>query len=263
MTKSRLHPIVRLDYIVRISCFPPLIAIFYSVFHASGRASNTVIALLLLWGLVWPQLAWLHARFSRDSKRAEHYNMIIDSVMVGAWIAGMHFSLWPGVMFLTAVNLGNLGVGGLTLGRKGWIAIAVGVIGCGWFTGFAYSFDAPALPTAASIIGVFLTSSIFALHSYLQSKRFVRSRKLLEEQNLKIEEKSTQLAQAKEEADAANRSKSLFLANMSHELRTPLNAIIGYSELLVEEAEDTGDDALIPDLQMIHSAGKHLLGLIN
>lgn len=263
MTKSRLHPIVRLDYIVRISCFPPLIAIFYSVFHASGRSSNTVVALLLLWGLVWPQLAWLHARFSRDSKRAEHYNMIIDSVMVGAWIAGMHFSLWPGVMFLTAVNLGNLGVGGLTLGRKGWIAIAVGVIGCGWFTGFAYSFDAPALPTAASIVGVFLTSSIFALHSYLQSKRFVRSRKLLEEQNLKIEEKSTQLAQAKEEADAANRSKSLFLANMSHELRTPLNAIIGYSELLVEEAEDTGDDALIPDLQKIHSAGKHLLGLIN
>ncbi|WP_187775745.1 response regulator [Luteimonas suaedae] len=263
MTKPKLHPIVRLDYIVRMSCFPLLIAIFYSVFHAAGRSSNNVIALLLLWGLVWPQVAYLLARYSRDSKRAEHRNMLIDSVMVGAWAAGMHFSLWPSIMFLTAVNLGNLGVGGTRLAARGWIGIAVGVIGCGWLTGFAFDFDAPALPTAASIVGIFLTSSVFALHSYLQSKRFVRNRKLLQEQNLKIEEKSAQLAQAKEEADAANRSKSLFLANMSHELRTPLNAIIGYSELLVEEAEDAGNAAAVPDLQKIHGAGKHLLGLIN
>lgn len=261
--RPRLHPIVRLDYIVRMSCFPLLIAIFYSVFHASGRASNTMLGLLLLWGLVWPQLAYLHARFSRDSKRAEHRNMFIDSMMVGAWTAGMHFSLWPSIMFLTALNLGNLGVGGTRLAKRGWLGIAVGVVACGLATGFAMNFDAPALPTAASIVGIFLTSSVFALHSYLQSKRFVQNRKLLQAQNVKLEEQSALLAQAKEQADAANRSKSLFLANMSHELRTPLNAIIGYSELLVEEAQDDGNDDAIPDLQKIHGAGKHLLGLIN
>jgi signal transduction histidine kinase/DNA-binding response OmpR family regulator len=68
---------------------------------------------------------------------------------------------------------------------------------------------------------------------------------------------------AKELAEAANQSKSRFLANMSHELRTPLNAIIGYSEMLQEEAEDCGHTALVPDLQRIHAAGKHLLALIN
>lgn len=263
MTRPRLHPIVRLDYIVRMTCFPLLIAIFYSVFHASGRADARVIALLVLWGLVWPQLAYLHARYSRDSKRAEHRNMFVDSVLVGAWAAGMHFSLWPSIMFVTAVNLGNLGVGGARLAGRGWIGIALGVIGCGWATGFAIDLEATPLPTAASIVGIFLTSSVFALHSYLQSRRFVHNRKLLEAQNLEMEEKSVQLAQAKEEADAANRSKSLFLANMSHELRTPLNAIIGYSELLEEEARDAGEDHLVPDLEKIHSAGKHLLGLIN
>jgi signal transduction histidine kinase len=50
---------------------------------------------------------------------------------------------------------------------------------------------------------------------------------------------------------------------MSHELRTPLNAIIGNAELLEEEAEDLRQDAFLPDLQKIHAAGKHLLGLIN
>ncbi len=68
---------------------------------------------------------------------------------------------------------------------------------------------------------------------------------------------------AKEDAEAANRSKSAFLANMSHELRTPLNAIIGYSEMLHEEAEDLGQEDFIPDLQKIQAAGKHLLTLIN
>jgi signal transduction histidine kinase len=61
----------------------------------------------------------------------------------------------------------------------------------------------------------------------------------------------------------ASRHKSTFLANMSHELRTPLNAIIGYSEMLQEEAEDLGEETLIPDLQRVNAAGKHLLGLIN
>ena len=50
---------------------------------------------------------------------------------------------------------------------------------------------------------------------------------------------------------------------LSHELRTPLNAIIGYSDLLREEAEERGLDALVPDLEKIHEAGRRLLGLVN
>ncbi|MEE8189570.1 MAG: response regulator [Kiloniellales bacterium] len=72
-----------------------------------------------------------------------------------------------------------------------------------------------------------------------------------------------QLAEAHEKAMDASKAKSDFLANMSHELRTPLNATIGYSELLLEEAEDMGHDMYVPDLKKIQAAGKHLLALIN
>ncbi|MEG4066951.1 PAS domain-containing protein [Microcoleus sp. Pol11C2] len=67
---------------------------------------------------------------------------------------------------------------------------------------------------------------------------------------------------AKEAAELANRAKSAFLANMSHELRTPLNAIIGYSDMLVEDAEELGNLEVVSDLDKIRTAGKHLLRLI-
>ena len=70
------------------------------------------------------------------------------------------------------------------------------------------------------------------------------------------------MQESQKAAEAANEAKSTFLANMSHELRTPLNAIIGYSEMLIEDAEDENED-FIPDLDKINSSGKHLLGLIN
>jgi signal transduction histidine kinase/DNA-binding response OmpR family regulator len=94
-----------------------------------------------------------------------------------------------------------------------------------------------------------------------------RNQEHLEEQVVKrtreLKQANEALIAAKAHADAASEAKSQFLANMSHELRTPLNAIIGYSEMLQEEADDLGVAEFKPDLQKIHGAGKHLLGLIN
>jgi len=71
------------------------------------------------------------------------------------------------------------------------------------------------------------------------------------------------LTVAEDDAERANGAKSDFLAKMSHELRTPLNAVLGYSEILLEDAELEGRGEQIADLQKISGAGKHLLAMVN
>jgi signal transduction histidine kinase/CheY-like chemotaxis protein len=85
----------------------------------------------------------------------------------------------------------------------------------------------------------------------------------LQSQITDLETKEIALIEAKTSAEVANRAKSTFLANMSHELRTPLNAIIGYSEMVEEELQESGEDGLATDVDKIKTAGKHLLSILN
>lgn len=78
-----------------------------------------------------------------------------------------------------------------------------------------------------------------------------------------LEQREEQLRQAIEDAERANRTKSIFLANMSHEIRTPLNGILGFTEVLRRDRENISADEMDEHIHTIQRSGKHLLALIN
>jgi len=80
---------------------------------------------------------------------------------------------------------------------------------------------------------------------------------------LKVAERTAELAEARDRAESADRLKSAFLATMSHELRTPLNSIIGFTGLLLRGLAGPLNPEQHKQLEMVRGSARHLLALIN
>ncbi len=91
-----------------------------------------------------------------------------------------------------------------------------------------------------------------------------QSRHKLEQQAQQMVELAEKLAEEKDRAEEASRTKSAFLANISHELRTPLNAIIGFSEIMQSAMFGAlGSPKYEEYCRDINDSGIYLLGVIN
>ena len=229
-------------------------------------------------------LVWRAIRVIREN----HLRKAIFMVSTGMWSLAFGLGVLVPMAFALAAIVAMLPIAvsvafsGTYIGRPLLLRIIIlstVVTGVGAvFTWFPPIFPLDAGLTQTALIVSHVTVTVLVASAGLalwnESQRVVDtldelrgSNRALEESERtledKVERRTTQLAEAREGALEASRAKSEFLANMSHELRTPLNAIIGYSEMLMEEAQDSGQEDAVPDLDRILVSGRYLLTLIN
>lgn len=265
----RVHPTVRLDYGLRIGGHGFFAAVALSVLQLRSIPAG-VLALICTIALLWPHLAYAIASRSRDSKGAEQRNLLVDSFLMGVFTLLTGLDLWIGVVSFTAINAANLSIGGLPLGLRGAGCFALGILVAGAGAGFEV-LPVSLLAQAMTALAVLAYTAAFGLASHYQTRHAIGAKRELGARNEVIEQQKRDLESAREaaelareQAEAANLTKSAFLANMSHELRTPLNAVIGYTEMLEEDFSDRGGlDAELADLVRIKGAAHHLLQMIN
>jgi PAS domain S-box-containing protein len=94
----------------------------------------------------------------------------------------------------------------------------------------------------------------------LAEKQAEQSKLRLRKINAELRKRNIEIRKAKNQAENANRAKSLFIANVSHEIRTPLNSIIGFTELLLPMAKEGKEKTF---LESIRNSSHSLLSLIN
>ena len=108
------------------------------------------------------------------------------------------------------------------------------------------------------------TYLVGSVHDITEIRRAeIKIRKMNEELEQRVAERTAELESAKVRAESADRLKSAFLATMSHELRTPLNSIIGFTGMLLMGLVGPLEPEQEKQLNMVQDSAHHLLELIN
>lgn len=164
------HWVAANSFRVRVAIF--ILIGFPIALHMLPRQPGVVFwTLFLLQFYVYPFfMRWLSRR-APVSEKAEHYNLIVDSLAVGAWAAALGFPLWIGVSFFLATLLNHT----ITLGRKGilvcLLAASVGALASTTVIAFHVSTDTDGLVTLTSIVGLAIYLSLMGIEFFSYIRR--------------------------------------------------------------------------------------------
>ena len=137
--------------------------------------------LLLFTGVLWPQIALLVARRSREPYRAELRNLLVDSALAGMWVPLMHFNLLPSTLLVTLATVDKIhtGISGLWL----WSlpGVLAGILGMSLLTGFAFD-PASSMPVVLASLPMLLIHTIAcSLVGYRLTRKVQRQNRQLDE----------------------------------------------------------------------------------
>jgi signal transduction histidine kinase/DNA-binding response OmpR family regulator/HPt (histidine-containing phosphotransfer) domain-containing protein len=259
---GRIHPIVRLDYLVRLFACPFIVAIVIASRTSAGQPISTSLWIVLVfYAVVWPHVAFLIGRSHSNGRHAEMRLLVLDAAAPGAAIALCSFEIVPSIALLTGGTAILASVGGLPLLLAGTaMMIAALLITGATVTDFVVIQQESTFSTAMAATMLVGFQTLLALLTYRTARGFARSRRRIAEQAEEIRQQNEDLVVAREEALLAAQAKQAFLATMSHEIRTPLNGVLGMTRLLAETPLSAEQQDFVRTIQV---SGTTLLAVIN
>jgi signal transduction histidine kinase len=241
---------------------------------ALGLWAVTSFAVALVWGLATAGAASLRTLAERRlaaAASAEDAGRVLRLYPRLAAVVGLIWAIAPALAWFSGREFGH--------------AIAVAMLMAGYvmvitqfrdaprnallvsapYTALIVVFTVHALLTGNALVVLALLPIMWSAVGFAVLFNMLFSRELVRAQAGRDAAREAELeaVRARTAAEAASQAKSGFLANMSHELRTPLNAIIGYSELMLEAAQEEGRETDRQDLTRMHAAAHRLLRMIN
>lgn len=212
---------------------------------AAGILLSFFVGLVLAWR---KQLDW--------SSRLMSLGMMSSLVAGDLWLGQITDKLW---YMAIAVVLAGFGL----KVRQLWVSCVLGALGLTTLVIFLPGHPLGTSLNPMQIIDVVVLTTGVAYFLSVSIRTSIQAQELAHRRLEELDVQRRLAEQAAAHAEVASDSKSMFLANVSHELRTPLNAILGYSELMLEEAQDQGGSAFDQDISRVHDAATHLRRLID
>lgn len=172
------HRLARINYSTRTGSFAFSFLVVVAIMAERGFSAAT-LALGIVTLLIYPHLAYLHARIAVDSKRAEFRNLGVDSILMGVWAAQLHFALWPVCGALVGVSMNNGVCGGITRFLTGLLSFAAAALLWAIVQGVPLEPATGPVVTVLCLVGIVGYAGGLAVFFHSQNSRLMRTRNVL------------------------------------------------------------------------------------
>jgi PAS domain-containing protein len=176
------HRLARINYSIRTLSFAFAFVVVLAVMGEHGFSTGTVV-LGVLTLLVYPHLAYLHARLAANSKRAEFRNLDLDSFLMGLWTAQLHFALWPVCGMLVGVSLNNAVCGGVRRLLLGFLYFSAAALIWAVVLRHPPELSSGPLVTGLCFVGILGYVTSLGVFFHRQNRRLVLTRDVLQTSN--------------------------------------------------------------------------------
>ncbi len=199
--RERVHPVVRVSYGPRV-----IGHLMYSLVVASAlwEASPLLGGVMIAIGVIWPQLAYLLAARSRDSKKVGYDVFLVDSGLIGIYVGLLGLNALPSITVLAVAGGITIIMGGIRLFLRGAVFLVAGVL-----LGLIHSgLDLDGAPNQVTLILAVVSIACFFLivawETHATTRDLISARRDLKSKNFEILEKTEELASINEVGRTVN-----------------------------------------------------------